>query len=279
MPEHDVTVILTGTGTPLPDAHRAGAGVLVDAGGQRLQFDAGRATAMRLAAVDLHAPSLDAVFLTHHHSDHLLGLADLVLSRWLWHSDAPLTIVAPDGPAAAFAETVLEAWRDDIAVRVDHQDRRPPSVTVRRFPVVDEPCEVWDHAGVRVIGTPVRHEPVQPAVGYRVEHAGRAVVISGDTTVCPEIEQLAWGCDVLVHEACRADLLRSTSFGSITDYHADTVKLGAMAARLDVPLLVLTHLIPGPTTAEEESGFVADIRRGGYAGEVIVGRDLWRRSW
>jgi ribonuclease Z len=125
----------------------------------------------------------------------------------------------------------------------------------------------------------VHHEPVEAAVAYRVDAPEGAVVISGDTRVCDEVEALARGADVVVHEACRTTALRDaiagTVFETIFSYHADTVALGTSMARAGVPHLVLTHLIPPPDTPEEEHGFEADVRVGGYNGAVTVGRDLY----
>ncbi len=137
---------------------------------------------------------------------------------------------------------------------------------------------MWAQGGVRVLARPVRHEPVTRAVAYRVETPDGAVVISGDTRVCRELEELASDCDVLVHEAFRVDAwvehTGDPSSRIIGEYHADTVALGAMAARLQPALLMLTHLVPPPRTTEDEEAFRADIRAGGFAGPVVVGRDL-----
>jgi len=96
--------------------------------------------------------------------------------------------------------------------------------------------------------------------------------------VCEEVEQLAVGADVLVHEACRtsamAPLIEGTVYETIFSYHADTVALGAMAERAGVPHLVLTHLIPPPETEADASAFTDDVRGGGYRGDVTVGEDL-----
>jgi ribonuclease Z len=92
------------------------------------------------------------------------------------------------------------------------------------------------------------------------------------------VEGLASEAAVVVHEACRrtalADAVAGTVFETIFSYHADTVELGGMAERAGITHLVLTHLIPAPVTGEDEAAFEADVRSGGYAGRVTVGRDL-----
>src|SRR5262245_8220479 len=162
-------VVLTGTGVPVPDPKRAGAGTLVDLDGVRLQVDAGRGTVLRLAAARAPLQSLDAVLLTHHHSDHVMGLADLVLSRWL--AGAHRTrIIAPGGPAARFASRLLDVWQDDIEIRIAHAGHGgPPIVEVSAFEPANEPVEVARFADVVVTAVSVHHEPVLPAVAYRID--------------------------------------------------------------------------------------------------------------
>lgn len=105
--------------------------------------------------------------------DHVVGLADLVLTRWVIDrgTDAPpLPIVAPDGPCVDFCERFLAPWEHDIAVRREHTGRATgPAVDVAAFQYPVEPTTVWYRGDVRVIAGQVRHEPVHPAVGYRVE--------------------------------------------------------------------------------------------------------------
>jgi ribonuclease Z len=277
------TVTLTGTGVPHPAPGRAGAGVLVRHGDVALQFDAGRATTLRLAEAGVPPHALTALFVTHVHSDHLTGLPDVALTRWVMqqlHRTGPLRVVAAEGVAARFVERMLEPYDDDIHVRREHTGAPSPQVDLVAFPVPDAPTVVWssDDRAVRVTAMQVRHEPVPEAVAYRVDTPDGSVVISGDTRVCGEVEALCAGADVLVHEACRAEAMAAsiagTVFERIFDYHADSVQLGAMAQRAAVPHLVLTHLIPQPATVDDEARFEADIRRGGYTGRVSVGRDL-----
>lgn len=278
------SITLTGTGVPHPSPGRAGAGVLVRHGSVALQFDAGRATVLRLTEAGCALGDLDAVFLTHVHSDHVVGLADLAMTRWvqgLLHPAGPLVVVAPHGEATRFAEHMLDPFAEDIAVRMLHVQPSPPEVDVRPYALPATPTELWQSAdgSVAVEAVAVHHEPVAEAVAYRVSTPDAVVVISGDTRVCDEVRDLAAGATVLVHEACRtsvmSDLIAGTPFERIFDYHADTVALGGLAADADVGHLVLTHLIPPPSTDDEAEAFAADVRSGGYHGTLTVGHDLF----
>ena len=276
-------VILTGTGVPHPRPGRAGAGVLVRHGDIALQFDAGRATVLRLMEAGTPPHALTALFLTHVHSDHVVGLPDVAMTRWVQQQlvqSGPLTVVAPEGMAARFVRRMLEPYDDDLMLREEHVGASPIEVTLQTFAVPAAVEEVWvsPDGTVRVLAIAVHHEPVPEAVAYRVETPDAVVVVSGDTRVCGEVEALAAGADVLVHEACRTaamqPLIAGTVFETIFSYHADTVALGAMAARASVPHVVLTHLIPPPDTPEDTVAFADDLRAGGYTGIITVGEDL-----
>lgn len=285
------SVTITGTGCPIPDAHRAGPGALVRYASDNapvsehvtLQFDAGRGTVTRLAAANVWIPDLTAVFLTHYHSDHVSGLYDLVQTCWIMDradQRQSVPVIAPNGASLDFASTLFDATTADIDVRAAHTGRSSrPGVQAIGFDAPRSPAEVWasDDGAVNVSASQVRHEPVVDAVGYRVDTPDGSVVITGDTKVCDEVAVLAQGCDVLVYEAMRFsffdDLPAHRHF--VMDYHADTKMLGAQAAEIGVPKLVLTHLIPAPTTDAERQIFVDEVRSGGYQGEVVVADDLY----
>ncbi len=276
-------VTLTGTGVPHPRPGTAGAGTLVRHGDTALQFDAGRATVVRLAEAGLSPVELTAVFVTHLHSDHVVGLADVALTHWVQreaHGAGPLVVVAPEGPTTRFVHRMLDAYDADVAVRREHLGTGPVELDVRPFSVPARPREVWrsDDGLVGVEAVAVHHEPVPDAVAYRVTTPDGVVVVSGDTRVCDEVEDLARGADLLVHEACRttplAAAIAGTPYETIFSYHADTVPLGALAERAGVPHVLLTHLIPPPDAPADRDAFAHDLRAGGYRGEITVGRDL-----
>ncbi len=275
------SVTVTGTGTPLHEPGRAGPGVLVRSGRSALQFDAGRATTLRLAEAGLDLGDLTAVFVTHHHSDHLVGLPDLAMTRWLEGDPAgvpALPVVVPAGPAVDVVAALLEPWAEEMAMRAAHTGRAGVArIDVRPFPANAEPQQVYATADATVEAVVVRHHPVVPAVAYRVTTGDGAVVISGDTAVCEEVEALAAGADVLVHEAFRSAALAPGMLSdpeAIAAYHADTAEVGALAARARVGVLVLTHLIPPPRDAAAAAAFHSDARGGGFGGRVVVAEDL-----
>lgn len=276
-------VVLTGTGVPHPRPGRAGAGALVRHGDVALQFDAGRATVVRLVEAGTPPHALTATFVSHVHSDHVVGLPDLAMTRWVQQQlerTGPLVVVAPEGGASRFVRRMLDPYDEDIELRRHHVGAGPVEIDLRPFPVPVEPTVVWvgDGGSVEVSAVAVHHEPVPDAVAYRVDTPDGAVVISGDTRVCVEVEDLTRGADVLVHEACRssalAPVVAGTTFEAIFDYHADTVALGAMAARAGVPHVVLTHLIPPVDAPGDDAAFAQDLRDGGYRGRITVGEDL-----
>jgi ribonuclease Z len=175
---------------------------------------------------------------------------------------------------------MLDGYDDDVAARMAEVLHEPPSVDLRPFPVTEVPSIVWTSAdgAVTVSAVRVRHEPVVGAVAFRVDTPTGSVVVSGDTRVCGEVEHLAAGVDVLVHEACRTaamrEVIEGTAFEHVFSYHADTHQLGAMAERAGVGHLLLTHLIPPPVDGLGAAVFADDVRTGGYTGEVTVGEDL-----
>jgi ribonuclease Z len=189
---------LTLTGTHFSDSRRASPGVLVRYGDIALQFDAGRATTLRLAEAGVVANALTAVFLTHAHSDHVRELPDLTRTRWLFRSllpAGPLPVLAAAGEAADFVKRML-------------LDAGSPGVALSTFPAPQEPTVVWHSADRAVTVRAVApYKPVRDAVAYRIDTPDAAVVVSGDSRVCARIDNVARRADPLVRTACHATVL------------------------------------------------------------------------
>jgi ribonuclease Z len=268
-----VDVILLGTGTPMVDAARCGSGTaIVDAAGWLL-VDCGRGVPQRIAEAGLDVSLLRAVLLTHHHSDHISDLATLATLRWCDGTSDPLIVVAPDGPCARFAATCLDPF-DHTAF---HGQATPaagphPTIAVHAFSAPSSPDSVYEDDRFEVSSALVDHHPIEAAVGYRIDVSGYVVTVSGDTAVCKGVEELAEGSDLLIHEA----VLASAASSKLLAWNASAESVGALAKRANVRHLVLTHLLPPPQSADDEAGFVADARRGGFVGPITVARDLLR---
>jgi ribonuclease Z len=267
-------VITLGTGSPLPSAERAGPATLVRAGGQNLLFDAGRGVLLRLAAVGLGLPALlQQVFLTHLHSDHTTDFSDLVTTNWVTTPvDTPLNVTGPVG-TEEYAALILASLGTDIGYRMaHHQDlNAPPSINVAE---VTEGL-AYEFGDVRVTCAPVHHFPVDPAIGYRVEAEGKAVVIAGDTRPCDTLDRLCSGADIYVQTVVRTDLVKlvpSPRLQDVLDYHSSCEEAGETARRASVKTLVLTHFVPSLAAGTEDEWRALASKR--FDGEIVVANDL-----
>ncbi|MCE2532164.1 MAG: MBL fold metallo-hydrolase [Acidimicrobiia bacterium] len=276
-------VMITGSGIPLPSPGRAGAGALVRHDSTMIQVDAGPATTLRLTEANVDLTQLAGLVITHHHSDHLMGIPDLVLTRWIRngaHRCPPLPIHCPAGHAVDYVESLFDNLQPDIEARIGlagFPDR--PEVAVHPFEPQESPTVVATFGEVLVESILVEHGGVRPAVAYRFSTPDGVLVVSGDTRACDAVEDLAAGADILVHEVLSSSKLlelglphqRVERLGRL---HAEAPTLGALAARAGVGQLVLTHLMPAPRGSDDEAELVEAIRAGGYAGRVTVASDL-----
>ncbi len=266
-----VDVVVLGSGTPNPTPERAGSALAVVDGVAWVLVDCGRAATQRALEAGLDLTAVVAVFLTHHHSDHISDLATFATTRWTAGAVHPLRVIAPDGPAARYAETCLSIF-DDQSFHGQARTRSGsrPRIEVAEFTPTENVAAVFADDGWTVSSALVDHHPVEPAVGYRIERVGATVTVSGDTAVCEGMRRLAADADVLVHEA----LLTASVSPELLDWNAGARTVGQLASEAQTRQLVLTHLLPAPTTPDEEDAFVVEVRAGGYGGPVHVARDL-----
>jgi ribonuclease Z len=268
-----VDVTLLGTGNPLPDAGRAGAATLVRAAGRTLLFDCGRAVCMRLASAGVLPYMLDAVLLTHLHSDHICDLNDVVTTQWVMSPvPKPLRLFGP-ARTREVMEGLMAMLRPDVEYRLAHH---ADLTWAPRVDVVElRSGVVLDEDGLRVVAARTDHRPVQPTLGYRVEADGKAVVLAGDTLPCEGLDELCRGADLYVQTVLRDDLVRMVPmqrFVDTIDYHSTVAQAAQTAARCAVGTLLLTHQVPTPMTGAGDEWIAA--AREHYDGEIIFGEDL-----
>lgn len=276
-----ISVTLLGTGSPLPDPHRAGPATLVQAAGEHYLVDAGRGVLMRLAAAGVPVGQLTAVLLTHLHSDHLTDLNDVVTSHWIsTFEPTPLRVVGPPGTARV-VDHLLAALEPDIGYRLAHHDdlTAAPLVEVTELTQSDG-FTVHEGATVRIVAAPTDHRPVEPSVAFRFEHAGASVVTAGDTVPCPTLDALCAGAGGLVHTVIRKDVISAIPIPRLQDtldYHSSPEEAGDTAARAGVGTLILTHYVPAfPPTADDQRDAWRALAAARFTGRVEVGDDLHR---
>jgi ribonuclease Z len=278
-PGPDSAVIITlGTGTPVPHPDRSGPATAVVIGSLVFLFDAGPGVMRRIAAAGLPIDGVTAAFLTHLHSDHTLGLPDLIFTSWVMGRSGPMRLVGPPG-VRRMTDHLLAAWSEDTVVRVTGLERGRPAgyrVDVRET----TGGVVFDSAGVRVTAIAVPHGEWQHAFGYRIDAAGRSIVISGDTRPSDALQRAAAGVDVLAHEVYPETRVAPENRPGgelwpqyLREVHTSDVELGRMAAAARPRMLLLTHVL---FMGASEQEILDGIRRGGYTGPVVFAKDLGR---
>lgn len=270
----EIRVTLLGTGCPPPVMNRFGPSTLVEAGNQRLLFDAGRGALQRLTALNVRWQDVQGVFLTHLHSDHVVGFPDLWLTGWLIvpGRDVPLRVWGPAGTTRMMSH-LEQAYDEDIRIRLTHERVSRDGVVLRVQDIREG--VVFNEGGVKVTAFEVDHAPVKPAFGYRVEYAGRVVVLSGDTRASSNLVRYAQHADLLIHEVFAPDTLQRAGVepdraARIVDYHATPQQAGEVFARAKPKLAVYSHICM-PTAADQD--LVASTRSI-YDGPLEVGEDL-----
>lgn len=268
-----IEVVVLGTGNPLPAADRAGPATLVRAGGRHVLFDCGRGAVLRLAAAGVVPVMLDLVALTHLHGDHVCALPDLVDTHWVMSmTPTALRLVGPPGTATV-ADGVRAMLGPDVSYRMAHH----ADLTWAPHLEVEEvgPGVVHDDGQLRIVAGATDHRPVEPTLGYRLEHGGASVVIAGDTVPCAGLDQLCRGADVYVQTVLRDDLVQlvpARRFQETIDYHSTVAQAADTAARAGVGTLVLTHQVPTPVPGAADE-WVA-LARERFDGTVVFADDL-----
>jgi ribonuclease BN (tRNA processing enzyme) len=279
----DVAVVFLGTGFPAPDPERQGPALAIVINGQAYLVDAGSGIVRQASAAfqrgmpGLQPRRLDIAFLTHLHSDHTLGLPDLILTPWIVERTKPLRLYGPSG-TKAMASHILEAFQEDIDVRTTGLEKG--NATGYKVDAHDvRPGTVYQDDNVTVKAFLVPHGSWTEALGYRFESRGKAIVVSGDTAAAESVVEACNGCDVLIHEVYwgwgvppdKASVTAAQWMMYMRAFHTSASELGGIAARAKAKTLILTHWMALGNAKEDE--LVREIR-GSYNGPIVIARDL-----
>jgi ribonuclease Z len=286
-------IVFLGTGSPLPNPDRCGAGNVVVAGDTHVLVDCGWGAARRILPSGIRPSVIDTALFTHMHTDHMTDFPDFLFLRWTAGAVTPLRVYGPEG-TAEMVEGFLLALRRDIGFRLAHHgDKLHPDgikVEVTEVPATPEPHGFLDIGGLRCESFEVDHFPVVPAFGFRLSFDGRVVVLSGDTSLCDSLAAAAKGADMFVCEAMNLPMmeqriaalkaggmtLTANLLSDVPSYHIATDQIAALARDAGVGEIVLTHIIPpvtnDPAQVAAFSAGMSDV----YPGPIRVATDMER---
>lgn len=260
----ELSVLLCGTGTPLPDRTRAGPCAMVAAGNRIYVIDAGIGSVQNMLLWRIPLENVKGVLLTHFHSDHIPELGELRLQTWVAGRKARLPVYGPPGVDEVVGG-FEQAYALDTGYRTEHHgaDFLPPDAAPMMAVPVAIPQGattqiVLDQDGLKITAIRVKHDPAKPAYGYRFDYRGRSIVISGDTIPDEDLARAARGADVLVHEGLQpqmvgalGDALKAAGkwraakiMHDIPGYHSSPVGAARIAREAGVKRLVFTHMLP-----------------------------------
>ncbi|MEQ1580383.1 MAG: MBL fold metallo-hydrolase [Steroidobacteraceae bacterium] len=269
-------VVLLGTGAgPTPKAGRQPTAAVLLHGNAAYVIDCGNGVGPQLVRAGVALKTLRAIFITHHHLDHVADFGTLVTQAWSQLRE-PITLTGPP-PLARMSELYRELFSVDLNSRVAEEGRTPLGDLMRVQEITGAgECYADDH--VKVTCLPVPHGAIDYAFAYRFDCADRSVVFSGDTALSLELAEFAKGAHALVHEAVFPSALHRLSplggaklLERITGAHTAVEQAALVASRAGVAKLVLSPLAPADGVTDDE--WIAAARTE-YAGEIVVGRDL-----
>ena len=268
-------VTLLGTGCPVAHVERHGPAQVIRHADTAILIDCGSGVTQRLVAAGCPGRQVDAVLLTHLHSDHLVDLYQLVISSWHQGRDRPQRVFGPPG-TKRFVEGTMALWKPELEQRIAHE-RRPSTAALEVEVTEIAPDARLTIGSIAVHAVEVEHQPVKHAFGFVCQGGGRKVAISGDTRFCPALIEASRGAEVLVHEVfihrempVIPGVRSAETVANVMAYHTVSDQVGKVAAAAGVGCLVLSHFVPPnfdkPALLKEVAG--------DFKGPVLVGEDL-----
>ncbi|MBX3453969.1 MBL fold metallo-hydrolase [Ferrovibrio sp.] len=270
-------ITLLGTGCPQVSSARRGPANLLDWQGKQYLIDCGSGVTQRLVEAGTAGRAIEALLLTHLHSDHLVDLYQLIVSSWHQGRDRPQRIYGPVG-TKRFADGLMALWKPELDARIAHEKR--PSTKALELDVTElQPGDVLREGDLTITAVGVRHQPVTNAFGFIFQDAHHRVGFSGDTAYCPELIEASRGADALVHECfihreimIRPGIRSEEGTRNVASYHTLSSEVGKVAREAQVKCLILNHFVP---VEFDRAALLAEVRAD-FAGSLVVGEDLMR---
>lgn len=268
-------ITLLGTGCPVAHPRRGGAATLVETADARVLVDCGSMVTQRLVAAGCPGARLDALLVTHLHSDHLADFYQLVVASWHQGRSAPWAVHCPE-TVTPVIEAILAAWAGERALRVAFE-KRPSATGLEVRCQTLTPGARIAVGGLEIEPVLVDHAPVAPAYGFVFRSGGRSAVVSGDTTVSEPLIAAGRGADLLVHEVFIhrenppiPGRRTPETVAAVASYHTLSTQVGGVARAMGAKALALTHFVPPEF---DRAALLAEVVEG-YDGPVFVGEDL-----
>ena len=267
-----IKVTILGSGTPRISFERFSQSILIEHKQDKYLFDAGRGALIRLYQSNILPNEIKNIFITHLHSDHILGFSDILMTGWVYHRDSPLQIYGPEG-MKNFVKNTLKAYEDDINVRI--QDPENLDILGLQSNVVT----IYDgfnyqNNGLTIEAFSVKHEPFTHAFGFKIYNSKYCVVISGDTTYSETVIEKAKGCDLLIHEIAHASehtLKKYSKAKGVISYHTNAVEVSDIINKTYPRLTVLNHVLSLDGSSDEE---ILNLIKQKTNHDVLIAKDL-----
>ena len=238
-------VIFLGTGTPRPDIERFSQSILVESGNERLLFDVGRGAVIRMSQANIPIQDIDKVFLTHLHSDHVLGMPDLIMTGWIYQRSKKLNIFGPIG-TKDFIYHIKKTFDEDVKIRtVPPEGHSLSGLNTEVFEI--EEGLIYKNGDLKVYAFEVDHGGgVKHGFGFKITNGDQTIIISGDTNLSRNLIENAKDCDLLIHEiagAPKSVIEKNPKVKGLMNYHTTVEEMATILNETKPRLTILTHVL------------------------------------
>ena len=290
-------LITLGTrGGPIPAKDRAQSSNLLVVNGTPYLVDAGDGVLRRLTQADVNFRQIGKVFITHGHDDHTAGLGTLMSVAWDFQRHDAIDVYGPPG-TVALVKGAIQYFTVNAEIRWAEGRRTPLGDVFVGHDVA--PGLIYQDTNIKVTAVENTHFHIpagSPYYGkyksyaYRFQTPDRVIVFTGDTGPSDAVTELARDADILVSEIGSTEDLKQvlikngtwqgmtpeqqTAFvRHLTEEHLTPEEVGKLAARANVKMVVLTHLLPTINDHDDYGRYVPEVKRF-FSGQVVVAKDL-----